>query len=63
MESCRVIGCGHPKGRGRPRKGWVRVEGDFPDGGHGPRWFCSWRCVLGVAQTMSALASNGLLGS
>lgn len=61
MESCGVVGCGEPKGRGRPRKGWVRVEGDFPDGVHGPRWFCSWRCVLRVGAQMNALISNGLL--
>lgn len=54
---CSEANCGHPKGRGRPRKGWVRVEGDFPDGDHGPRWFCSWLCVRGVAEAMTQSVS------
>lgn len=52
MSACVEAGCGQPKGRGRPRRGWVRVEGDFPDGEHGPRWYCSWDCVYLVAVQM-----------
>lgn len=46
---CKEASCGQPKGRGRPRKGWVRLEGEFADG-RGPRWFCSWDCVIRVAE-------------
>lgn len=45
---CPEPGCGRPKGRGRPKKGWVRVEAEFSDG-HEPRWYCSWACVSAVA--------------
>jgi hypothetical protein len=42
---CQEPECGKPKGRGRPRKGWVKIE---PEGEEGA-WFCGWECVIRYA--------------
>jgi hypothetical protein len=41
--------CGRPKGRGRPKRGWVKVEATFSDGPDG-RWYCGWNCVKELAE-------------
>lgn len=47
---CTDTSCGAPKGRGRPKTGWNKVEGDFGLGhGREPRWYCSWRCLSTAA--------------
>ena len=51
---CRVDGCGKPRGRGRPPKGWLRLHqagtGD-PD-----VWFHSWACVARNATERAGVA-------
>lgn len=48
--SCTDSSCGAPKGRGRPRTGWNKVEGVFHTGGpREDRWYCSWRCLANAA--------------
>ena len=49
LTNCQEPGCGAPKGRGRPRKGWVKVEGTFADGEHDGRWYCGWLCISDLA--------------
>ena len=46
---CTDPSCGAPKGRGRPKNGWNKVEGDFGHGGREHRWYCSWRCLAAAA--------------
>lgn len=48
--SCADPSCGAPKGRGRPRTGWHKVDGIF-DGEYAreSRWYCSWRCLAAAA--------------